>query len=386
LKRSVSHSTPFASVGLVSAAIFADLDGDSNVDLALALEWGAIRIFRSDSGSFKDTTESMGLTSTTGWWTSMTAGDFIGDGKLDLAAGNWGLNTPYSHYSHNSHHSPTPLRIYHGDWNSNGSLDLLEAGQNNGAWVPLRSKTWLTRALPELVQRFPTHEAFGHATIPEILGPHTNQTRFLEAAHFESSVFINRGSHFERIPLPREAQLSPIFSLNVGDFDNDSVEDLFASQNFFGAASDLSREDSGQGLLLRGRGDGTFQPMDSLASGIRIHGEQRASALADFNRDGRVDLVVAQNNAETKFYINNTERRGLRVLLKGPPSNPYAIGAQMRLLYPDNKRGPTRLVQTGPDIQVLGANSPPQSLWIRWPNGKEQVVPITNQQEVEAAQ
>jgi enediyne biosynthesis protein E4 len=387
LKRSTPHSSLFASAGLVSGATFADLDNDADPDLALALEWGTIRLFRNDSGVFQEITEALGLASLSGWWTSIAAGDFNGDGKVDVAAGNWGLNTPYSLYS------GTPLRVYYGDWNANGAVDLLEAGQEQGRWVPLRTKTWLARGIPELAQRFPTHEAFGRGTIPDILGPKINQSRVLAAAHFESSVFINRGARFDRIPLPREAQLTPIFSLSVGDFDNDGVEDLFAGQNFFGAASDLSREDSGQGLLLRGRGDGTFQPMDSIASGIRIHGEQRGSALADFNHDGRVDLVVAQNNAETRLYLNKAERRGLRVSLKGPASNPHAIGALMRVVYADGKRGPIRIVQAGSgylsqdsSVQVLGLSAPAQLIWIRWPGGKEHLVPITNQDEIEIVQ
>jgi len=206
-------------------------------------------------------------------------------------------------------------------------------------------------------------------------------------------VVINRGSHFERISLPREAQLSPIFSLNFADCDNDGIEDLFASQNFFGAASDLSREDSGQGLLLRGLGDGTFRPMDSVSSGIRMNGEQRGAAVADFNHDGRSDLVAAQNNAETALFINRASRRGLRVSLKGNLANPVAAGSQIRLVYADGKRGPVRAIQAGSGylsqdsaIQVLGSSVAPQSLWIRWPNGKEQTVAITNQNEMEITQ
>ena len=385
-KKSDEHSAPFETIGLVSGATFADLDNDGDADLALAMEWGPVRIFLNDSGRFTDATQSSGLSSMTGWWTSIAAGDFDGDGRMDLAAGNWGLNTPYAL------HAPSPLRAYYGDWNGDGALEMIEAWSDGEQWYPVRNRTWLARGLPELQQRFSTHEAFAQASIIEILAARHEQTRFVEASQFESSVFLNRGSRFERIALPRAAQLSPVFSLNVGDVDGDGTEDLFVGQNFFGSASDLSREDSGQGLWLRGRSDGSFSAMDSTISGIRILGEQRSAALADFNHDARVDLAVSQNNEQTKLYLNKLARPGLRVIVTGPPLNPHAIGARLRLEYKDGTRGPARAIQCGSGymsqdaaVQVLGLRGPVEAVWIHWPNGKEQSIRVSKENEVRIA-
>ncbi len=193
---------------------------------------------------------------------------------------------------------------------------------------------------------------------------------------FESSLFLNRGLRFERRPLPAEAQQTPVFSVNVGDFDGDGIEDIFLAQNFFGAASDLSRDDGGRGLWLRGSGDGTFVPVDSGISGIIAYGEQRGAALADFNHDGRVNLALSQNNAPTRLFTNQRARRGLRVTLKGTVANPDVIGAQIRLVYPGGGRGPCRSVQAGSGywsqdalVQVLGLPQAPGALWLRWPGG-----------------
>src|SRR5206468_3099905 len=157
----------------------------------------------------------------------------------------------------------------------------------------------------------------------------------------------------------------------------------FLSQNCFGTASDLTRDDGGRGLWLRGSGTGTFTPVDGDVSGIKVYGEQRGAALGDFNHDGRVDVAVSQNNGPTKFYLNQRGQRGPRVVLQAGPGNPEGVGAQMRVVYGAGRLGPCRTVQAGSGYwsqdgatQVLGCAEAPVALWIRWPGGKEQTVSI----------
>ena len=377
LRTNALLSQPFASTGLVSGATFCDLDGDGAPDLALAVEWGPIRVFRNEHGQFVEQTGPWGFANRSGWWTSITAGDFDGDGRIDLAVGNWGSNTFYELYR------PGPLRIFYGAWNDPENVALIEAWLKAGQWYPVRNRPWLEAGLPELKERFPTHQAYGKATVQDILGARYSGAQFVEATCLESGVFLNRGSHFEWVPWPREAQYAPVFSVNVGDFDGDGSEELFLAQNCFGAVSELNRDDEGRGLWLRGNGNGTFSAVDAAVSGIRIYGEQRGAALADFNHDGRVDLAVSQNHAATRLYLNQGAKRGLRVVLHGPVGNPDGVGVQMRVVYESGRKGPCRLIQAGSgywsqdaSAQVLGLAEPPAALWLRWPNGKEQSVPV----------
>lgn len=381
LAASGSLSEPFKLMGLVSGATFADLDGDGAPDLALATEWGPVRVFRNQRGRFEEVTSAWGLANLTGWWTSVTAGDFDGDGRMDLACGNWGRNTVYELYQ------PTAFRLFYGDWNSDGVVQMIESWRSGMNWFPVHDRTWLARGFPKLNVGFPTHQAFGQAAVRDILGPAFEKCSFLEAAQLSSKVLLNRGARFESVPLPREAQLTPVFSLNVGDVDGDGIEDLFCSQNFFGTASDISRDDSGSGLWLRGKGRGTFTALDASVTGIQVMGEQRGAALVDFNHDGRVDLAVSQNNAPTKLYANRATKRGIRVVLNGPPANPDGVGAQLRVVYTGDRKGPCRTVQAGSGYwsqdaasQVLGLQESPVALWIRWPGGKEQTFPIKDQE------
>jgi hypothetical protein len=162
----------------------------------------------------------------------------------------------------------------------------------------------------------------------------------------------------------------------VGDLDGDGNEDLFLSQNFFGMRPGDGRLDAGRGLVLRGDGKGSFSPMPGQGSGIKVYGEQRGCALADYDGDGRVDLAVTQNNGQTRLFHNVTGRPGLRVKLAGPAGNPDGVGAMMRLDYGD-RLGPAREVQAGSgfwsqnsSVQVLGAATAAVGIQVRWPGGK----------------
>jgi hypothetical protein len=192
--------------------------------------------------------------------------------------------------------------------------------------------------------------------------------------------------------LPIEAQFAPALGVVAGDYDGDGNEDIFLSQNFFAVAEETSRYDGGLGLWLHGNGDGSFKTISANESGIRVFGEQRGTALADYDHDGRVDLLVTQNRQMTRLYRNARAKPGLRVRLNAGLSNPTGIGAAVRLQY-DGKSGPLREVQAGTGywsqnsaVQVLGKAETPTGIWVRWPGGKEtkaDVPPLAREIQVE---
>ena len=138
--------------------------------------------------------------------------------------------------------------------------------------------------------------------------------------------------------------MAPAFGVSIGDLDGDGYEDVLLSQNIFAVQPETPRCDAGLGLWLRGDGRGGFSTVSSQESGIRIFGEQRGTALCEFDHDGKVDLLVAQNAAETKLYRNLRARPGLRVRLKGSQGNMQGVGATLRR-HP--ARGPARAGRLG---------------------------------------
>jgi hypothetical protein len=370
-----ARSRVLAGIGLVTSALFTDIDGDGDADLVLACEWGPLRVLRQDKDGFMDVTEALGLSACTGWWNSVAAGDFNNDGRMDLAAGNWGRNTPYE-----SHRQLRPnstargsLRLYHGDFNRDSTYDVIEAWYDpqRGSFLPRHPLLTLVQSLPDLRQRFPSHAAFGEASIEGILGP--ARSTVLAAAWLESTVFINRGERFDPTPLPLEAQFAPVFGMAVGDADGDGNEDLFLAQNFFAVRPYTPRYDGGLGLWLRGDGAGGFRSVSPDESGIRIHGEQRGTALADFDGDGRIDLVVGQNGAGTRLFRNQSARPALRLRLQGPDSNPAAVSARFRWV---DAPTPVREINAGSGYlsqnafsQIASRPHGATTLRVRWPGG-----------------
>ena len=64
----------------------------------------------------------------------------------------------------------------------------------------------------------------------------------VEAKTLESGILLNDGAgHFSFRPLPRIAQIAPVFGIVAKDFDNDGHYDLTVAQNFFSPQPETGR-------------------------------------------------------------------------------------------------------------------------------------------------
>jgi hypothetical protein len=399
-QRDAAGDTLFKNIGLITGALWSDLTGDGWPELVMASEWGPLRIFRNAKGVLEpwdcpvilatSGTENRSgarddgwvLSRLSGWWQAVNTGDFDGDGRLDLVAANWGLNSEYRASA------SEPLRLYFGEFDGRPGLELIETEWDTARSVtaPRRRMAELSVGLPWLASRFSNHRSFSESSVAEVMAGREPKMSHVEVVELGSMVFLNRGEHFEGLLLPREAQFTPAFGVNVADANGDGHEDIFLAQNFFANRPEVSRQDAGRGLWLVGDGQGSFRALSGRESGVAVDGEGRGSAVGDFDEDGRVDLAVGQHGAATKLFHNRTAKPGLRVRLDGPVGNPTGAGAVLRLVH-GNLLGPVREIHSGSghwsqdgSVQVLGFQQPPQQVWVRWPGGRTNLVEVPSGQ------
>jgi enediyne biosynthesis protein E4 len=367
------------TIGLVTAALWSDRDGDGWPDLLVACEWGRVNVFRNRDGKgFEDVTEQAGFAAAgSGWWNSLASGDFNGDGRPDYVVGNVGLNTPYRATP------DQPALLFVGDFRGDDTEQLVEAYHDGPRLVPRRSRRELGAAIPSILRRYPRNDDFARASLEDILGaPRLAAATRLAATELRSGVFLSQpdGTHrFE--PLPRLAQIGPIFGVVVGDFDGDGHLDLYGVQNSYAPTPAIGRFDGGLSVWLRGDGRGGFMVVPPRESGLVAPGDAKALVLTDVDDDGWPDLLVSRNQATTLVFLrsDSADRSSLRVDLRGRLGNPTAVGARLALEMADGTRH-WREVSAGSGyfsqsssgtFFAWSRHNPPRAITVYWPWGEQ---------------
>ena len=293
------------SIGMVTAAVWADMDHDGRLDLLVATEWGPISYFHNTGHGFENWTQKAGLAERTGWWSALAVADLKGDGRPSLICGNVGLNTKY----HASLAEPTVL--YAGNLDGSGRDQLVEAQYEGGKLYPVRGRSKLAYVFPWITRKFPTFESYSQATVEDIFPPDylAKATRYA-ATELASGVYSPRSDGtFEFEPLPSVAQISPINGIVVRDLTGDGKLDVYCVGNNYGPEPSTGRFDGGVSVLLKGDGHGGLTPIPAWKSGLIAAGDARSAlALAMPNQKGVPSIAVAQCNGPILLFSPNPNR------------------------------------------------------------------------------
>ena len=294
-------------VGMVTDAIWKDVDGDGRPDLVVVGEWMPITIFHNAGHGKLVKLDVTGLEKSNGWWNRIIAGDFTGDGKVDFVVGNLGLNTRLQAKA------DEPVTMYVKDFAHSGFLQQVISYFNNGKVYPLPLRDDLMRSLTFLKDRYPSYKDYARQTVADVFpGKDLDQAVVKNAYTFATSLVKNNGDGtFTMVSLPLEAQIAPVYGILAGDFEGNGKTEVLMAGNFEGVKPELGDMSAGYGVYLRGDGKGHFAPVRELDSGFQVPGQARDIQRVR-TRNGSIYIVSRNNDRPLIFRAGNRGTAGGR--------------------------------------------------------------------------
>ena len=300
-KKSTNKVAPdLKNIGLVTDAVFSDIDKDGDEDLLVVGEWMEIKVFENQNGLFIDSSRKFGIKSTSrGLWWSITANDIDNDGDDDYIIGNLGKNNKFK--ASKEH----PFKIYANDFDSNGTNDVVLAKYYKDGYVPLRGKECTTQQMPFVSEKFKDYHSFASSKLLDILPKDKIEGAIIyQIENFESIILTNEEGKLKSKPLPIQAQVSPIKSALVDDFNEDGFKDILIIGNHYGVEVETTRYDAGYGAILLGDGANNFKFSPPTISGVHIPFDSRSIQSLNLNEE-KVLLITNNNDSLIMLKKNN---------------------------------------------------------------------------------
>lgn len=292
-------SPALKNIGMVTDALFTDINKDGKSDLIVAGEWMPIKVFINQAGKLTDASATYIKFASTGWWNRITEEDLDGDGDKDLVIGNCGLNTQFKTSD------KEPMSIYYKDFDGNGSIDPLLCYYIGGVSYPAASRDDVTDQLPILKKKFLEYKTYATATINDMFTPEQLKDAAVLKAEMMQTVYLeNKGSDgFVQHALPLEAQYAPVYGIAVVDANQDGKKDLLLAGNNMWTRIKFGRYSANHGVLLIGDGKGNFTYLPQYESGLQLKGDVRS--LAVLKGKTSYQVVAGINDAAAVFIKPN---------------------------------------------------------------------------------
>jgi len=342
--------------GWAGDAIAFDYNDDGQLDLLVTSMFGRAQLYRNDGGKFTDVT-------------------------LDVLG-----RTPWGGVG---------ARVF--DFNNDGRLDIFIVDMHSDMWMGVdRNHTSLELAKKHERKRFEYYNGPMAERDHSLIEQEIELGRQIGFKHdeclFGNACYRNDGGgKFTEVSQSAGLETFWPWGIATGDFDNNGFEDAFIT--------------AGMGYpfyywpnsLLMNQGNGTFVDKASEAGvepplrGFHLPGviagkpavrSSRCAVTADFDHDGRLEIVTNNFNDQPYFFKNQYPKQGYIALrLRGTTSSRDAIGALVRLHQ--NGKVMTRQVSgaTGYLSQSskivhfgLGAQGAPDQIEITWPSGEKQAL------------
>jgi len=263
--------------GMITDAVWLDLDQDDKKELILAGEWMSLMVLGWEANQLIDKTLNFFDEKYTGWWNSIAVADINNDKLPDLVVGNVGTNTQFELSS------TEPVELYYDDFDDNGSIDPIFCYYIAGNSYPYVTRDELLRQMVSLKAKYTSYESFAHASLSEILTTEQlNNANHLSATHSRTMLFINSpNGKLKASILPIQTQFAPICAITPLDYNQDGNQDLLLCGNNSHFKLRLGKMDANYGVLLKGDGKGGFTYIPQTQSGFSIKGNVRSIVQID---------------------------------------------------------------------------------------------------------
>ena len=426
--KDVTVEAGVAGAGYSMGVAAADYNNDGHTDLFVAGVYRNILYRNLGNGKFEDVTEAAGIKSDK--W-SIAAGwlDYDNDGWLDLFVVNYAHWTPefdrycgerdrnlrvYCHPKYFEGLSNTLYRNRHdgtfedvtiksgigahigrgmgvafADYDNDGRMDIFVTNDNlpnflfqnrgDGTFeeVGLQSGVALTNNGLPIASMGVDFRDFDNDGLPDLNITALAGETFPLFRNSGKSVFLD-ATH--------DSRLGPLSTTRSGwsngffDFNNDGWKDLFTANSDVNDLIDLFQPTHYKqpNSLFANLGDGIFRDVSSDA-GFNVSRAHRGSAFADFDNDGRIDVVVSALGEPAELWQNVSPEANRWLILKltGTRSNRDGIGAKIRLGNQSNHvTNSVGYASSSPRSVHFGTGKLEniERIEIRWPSGTVQVL------------
>ncbi len=283
-------------IGLITDALFTDLDKDNIADLVVVGEYMDLSIFKNNKGKLNSIANKE---KNKGWWNVIKAVDIDHDGDMDIIAGNHGQNSRFKASS------DYPIKLLFNDFDQNGDAEaVLTNAHDDGKLYPYALRHNLMARMPMLKKKFQNFESFKNADINQIFSNDQMKNMVtMETNELRSAIFVNDGNFsFHKVILPSTVQYSPMFAIETMDVNGDNFVDIIMGGNLFGVQPEMGRYDASYGHILINDGKGGLADR-SLDYGFSVKGEIRQIIF-----DGSSLHIFRNNDSVLSYKISKSEK------------------------------------------------------------------------------
>ena len=372
-----------SGVGYGQGVAVGDFDNDGFTDVFLTNYEGNNRLLKNTGEKFEDITENSGIKPDEKWATSAGFADFDGDGDLDIFVVKYVV---YTKENHQAVFGSKMLR-YSAPYLYQGVSDQIWRNDGDGKFTDISEESGITKlaekglalAIGDIDRDGDEDVYVANDTTPNQLWINDGTGKFKDVARLAGCAYSEIGkeegsmgadfsdvdsnnllditvTHFQEETTALYSQTEPMlfrevadsigigetarqrlsFGIDFFDADNDGDEDLLVANGHINDNVEKTSDSvtfAQQNTLYENKGDGKFIDVsDSAGEALQDKQVSRGLAIADFDSDGDLDFVIANNGGMAQIAFNETADKGnfVGLWLEGSDkANRNAIGTRL---------------------------------------------------------